>query len=281
MRINPYNIRNGLKSLYFYIFRLALGGSFFRGNDDFTQFIILSAPRSGTNFLRSALNRHSQIFVFGELFRFPNKIGWDFWAFNNLPLMNSKDMISLVNLSPDKFIKNHVFAPPPYPFTSIGFKIFYFHNRNQQGIKVWEYLKKDKNIKVIHLRRNNMLKTFLSHRRALQTEKWIDILGRKLSPQAIFLDPHDCRNYFQRMTKWEDENDNRFSHHHKLDICYENMISNREYELSRIQSFLNVDTKHIIPSTVKQTKREISDDIKNYEELERFFRGTEWSRFFF
>ncbi|MCB2141255.1 hypothetical protein KQH27_00945 [bacterium] len=189
-------------------------------------------------------------------------------------------MNRLVRSNPQILIDNLVFRPPPLAFSSVGFKIFYFHARKGSGEMVWKYLKSHKDIKVIHLKRKNMLRTFLSHRKALQNKIWVDISGNKIAPPPIYIDPEECNRFFERMTKWQSDSDNFFSEHPKIEIFYEKMVKSTEIELNRVQQFLDVDNRNIGPSTFKQAKRTISKDIINYEELKKCFKGTKWEEFF-
>jgi hypothetical protein len=106
------------------------------------------------------------------------------------------------------------------------------------------------------------------------------ISGKSKKPPAMIINPDECKNFFNRMENWQSEHDNVFSSHPNIEILYENMVANREKEFSRVQDFLQVKKIKIKPSTFKQSKASLSDDILNFDDLENEFKGTRWESFF-
>ena len=280
MKLNSHNIRKGMESIFLYASNVALDMGLLPGHEGFTRFFILSGPRSGSNFLWTALNVHPRMLVFGELFRFPDSIGWDLRAFKHYPYGQSRKMIQLMQSDPVTFLKTRIFKPYPRVIDCVGFKLFYFHARGTSSSKVWNFLRGDTTIKVIHLKRRNLLRTYLSHQRALRSKVWIDQSGKSTAPPPMHLDPVACEHYFRQMTGWQQDSDRLFANHPKIDIFYECLAERFSDEIDKIQDFLQVDKCFLKPSTFKQTKKPPSMDILNYRDLAKHFSGTQWELFF-
>ncbi|HLP47085.1 MAG TPA: hypothetical protein VK469_14125, partial [Candidatus Kapabacteria bacterium] len=130
---------------------------------EYVKYIILGHPRTGSNMLRGLLNENRHVVAFGELFRFNDSIGWDYPGHHH----KAKIELQLINDDPIEFLQKKVFINFPHPVKAVGFKIFYFHAHSENWKPVWTYLHEQKNIKIIHIKRENVLKTHLSHTRAL------------------------------------------------------------------------------------------------------------------
>jgi hypothetical protein len=76
-------------------------------------------------------------------------------------------------------------------------------------------------LKVIHIKRKNMLKTHLSLERALRRRGgWSDISGAGEDNMPISLDYEDCLKAFVDTREWEREYDAFFEDHDKIDVWY-------------------------------------------------------------
>ena len=155
-----------------YLRTLALEKGLARGQTDYTRFLILGRSRVGSNFLRGLLNSHSQITVFGELFQNKEEIGWAMPGYRQ-----SRRLMTLFHEEPVRFLEEKVFHPFPHGVTAVGFKLFYYHARDEAWRPVWDYLQAETGIKVIHLRRENILRTHLSKQQAEMTDVWVNTDG--------------------------------------------------------------------------------------------------------
>ena len=84
----------------------------------------------------------------------------------------------------------------------------------------------------------------------------------------------------QEIQQKENTYDTIFREHEILNISYENLSENYEYEMLRIQKFLGVKYLELNPLTKKQQNRPLSRVISNYSELKKQFGGTPWIKFF-
>jgi LPS sulfotransferase NodH len=257
--------------------KLAIDIGLVGGHSDYTRFIILSRGRSGSNFLRGLLNSHSQILTFGELFRVQNSIGWEYPGYNlNLQPQN---VLRLAQSDPIRFLEEKVFRKYPSHISAVGFKIFYYHARDSQQ-PLWSFLRDQKNLKIIHLKRNNTLRVLLSLKRAFQTNIWTNNEITEVERLKYSLDYEECLGEFIWSETVKKEFDTFFRDSDKIDIFYEDLASGYEIELKRILAFLHVSFENLKPTTYKQSSQPLSEEISNYFELKERFKDSPWHEFF-
>jgi LPS sulfotransferase NodH len=268
---------NKLKSLgYFLLENLALEMGLINGHLNYQKFIVLGWARTGSNFLRSLLNAHSQIIAFSEIFRDFNTIDWGIPGYK----IPSPKMLTLAQNDPIQFLQSEVFKEYPKHVAAVGFKIFYYHAQNEEWQPVWSYLQEHKDFRIIHLKRRNILKTYLSEMRAWKTGKWVNTNGQEQDNLSLPLDYEACLEKFETVRHKEEEFDRFFANHPKLEVFYEELSKNYAAEAKRLQQFLGVDYEPLAPATYKQRGQTLSQAIANYDDLKAKFAHTPWAEFF-
>jgi LPS sulfotransferase NodH len=254
------------------------------------RFILLGRPRTGSTFLQTLLDAHSQIRVFGELFAQYSLPGWGIE-----PALKSPQAIAMIKNEPIKFLEDYLFdelprrlaASPFKPRLSVvGFKLFYDQAQENPWQIVWRWARQQKNLKIIHVKRRNILKAHLSQRRAHANRSWISTPlnppapGEDRTTSPLYLDYEECLHAFKFTHEQELFCDSLFSEHPKIDVIYENLADEWEEEITRVQKFLGVPCEPLRPFTRKQAQLPIAAEIVNYLELKDRFRGTAWESFF-
>ncbi|SDH03690.1 hypothetical protein [Psychroflexus sediminis] len=117
------------------------------GSRKYSKFVIIARSRTGSNLLNSYLNNSPQIIARGELF---GRIG-------------DKDK---------KRIWTDIYRKYSSLVCWVGFKLFYEHPVDSDSKFVWNQIKKDKSILIIHLTRDNKVRAELSKLIAFKTKKW-------------------------------------------------------------------------------------------------------------
>jgi LPS sulfotransferase NodH len=264
------------KAAYFYPCRRMIKLGLLKGQPDYTKFIILGRPRTGSTLLRSLLNSHSKVLVLGELFRKGNDIGWDMPGYEQ-----NSQLLSLVTNAPARFLETEVFHNYPKGIAAVGFKMFYHDAKTDPQKEIWPYLSGRKDIKIIHITRKNILKTHLSLVRALETGQWY-ATGKKAIADSVpvHLDRQLCREAFIKTEKEEMEFDLFFDGHPKIRVTYEDLTKDRHREMDKIFNFLGVAYEDAAPSIVKQSGRPLDEMIANYHALKKEFSNTRWKYFF-
>ncbi|HKJ26238.1 MAG TPA: sulfotransferase [Anaerolineales bacterium] len=271
---------------------------------EFTRFIIIGQPRTGTTFLQTLLQSHPQITSYGELFHLGGRFRTDFEAF-----------VELVE-NPKRHIRSKIFRPPQKPVKAVGFKIPYdqlFDNvflyplnsqdytdeekvkRNAYSEYIQEHfdlvevrerfhdalddLIRDDSIKIIHTKRRNILETKVSFMLAKRSGVWHSNMGT-YSSESFRLDFEDCLAFFEETRRLEEQYDALFSAHDMLTLIYEEMMEDKDALQLSLQEFLGVDFQPLQSHLKKQNKKDISKLIANYAELKAQFAEGEWSEFF-
>ncbi|MFC2023151.1 sulfotransferase [Chloroflexota bacterium] len=248
------------------------------GHRDYERFVILGTGRTGSNFLQSLLNSHSEIIAFGELLQTFDVIRWDYDHYRrDAP----RRQLSACQDDPIGFLETHVFARFPEGISAVGFKLFYTHAQHTRQKSVWTHLRDRQDMKIIHLKRRNVLRAYLSHKVAIESGRWRDLSGEPGgSSISIQLDYEDCQQKFAETRKQEDEHDILFANHDKIDVYYEELSRDYTSEMRRVQEFLDVEYQVVVPATRKQARQPLSIAISNYDELKARFKGTPWEGFF-
>jgi hypothetical protein len=221
------------------------------------------------------LGSHGQIIVLGEIFKNYQSIEWGTEGY----AQNGK-ALKLMQSDPPRFLDEVVFKKFPLEIAAVGFKLFYYHAQ-MVGLKpIWPYLQSRRDIRIIHLKRHNILKTHLSRERAARTDKWADVKGSSEDGQMLTLDYDRLLEDFIQTRSWEEEYDRFFADHPKIEVVYETLTRENATEMRRIQEFLGVECRDLTPETFKQSRRPLSKSIANYFELKERFKGSPWEEFF-
>jgi LPS sulfotransferase NodH len=246
------------------------------GHTGYTRFIILGRSRSGSNFLRGLLNTHPNIVAFEEMFKNPEQIGWGLEGYPQ-----HGRALKLYQSDPIQFTEQYVFNRKPANIQAVGFKIFYYHAHQTPLAPIWDYLESREEIHVLHIKRQNILETHLSKKRAEKTGAWINLSGEQRQLPVIELDYEECLEDFEQTRRWETEYDRLFSTHPLLEIRYEDLARDYARIMPEIQQFLGVELQPVAPQTYRQSQQTLSAAIANYQELKARFTGSPWEPFFY
>lgn len=206
------------------------------------MFVIASSPRSGTHFLRTALNTHCDLFCHGELFH-RNYRSQAFFSPLDIEIIKQRQTV-LDHIGPND-----------------GFCLHYAH---LQAKDCRDIISKRKDIdRVIILYRVNQLDNYLSLLIAKKTQRWLN----HTSTIRVEFDIRDFRTHLQ-------EHEDRMLHDirfwpqraNTIMVPYERL----QDRLIDIQRFLGVSPMPVAPTTKKQENRSYSEIITNWSEVETY-----------
>ncbi|MHA7842311.1 MAG: hypothetical protein ACX93I_03260 [Winogradskyella sp.] len=228
------------------------------GNKDYQKFVVISTSRTGSTLVMALLNNHKNVICDGELFK-------------NL------------NGNSCKYVWDNFFNHKPKNTKQVGFKLFYSHPRDDDKT-VWDIIQNDKNIKIIHLMRKNILRIFLSQRIGIKTKRWTENVNRphniSLESKKVDIDFQECADAFNKITDYQNKTKEMFKNHDYLEVYYEDIVDNREFELDRIFRFLDVEKMEVTANNKKQNPESFDELINNYTELKNKFANTKWEYLF-
>jgi len=245
------------------------------GHSDYSPFLVLGRSRVGSNLLRGLLNAHPQIETFGEVFRDISCMDWD-----HVGYFQTRAMQSCIRQDPVRFIAEKVYGRYPRRTRAVGFKLFYYHARDGAAASVWPYLRERGDLKVIHLKRRNLLRTHVSRKRAGVTDRWVNTTGQPDGSMALHLDFEECLRDFLQTRAWEQECDEYFAAHPRREVTYERLAGDYATEIGLLYEFLGLPSHPARPATFKQAGQPVSAMVANYGALKEKFKGTAWEEFF-
>jgi LPS sulfotransferase NodH len=234
-----------------------LNNSIYRvfGKTNYKKFIIITRSRTGSNLLISLLDSHPNVEANEELF-------------------------NRIHGRSCKSIWNEVFCKKPKRIKQVGFKIFYYHPLDSSDRSVWDYIKNDKSIYIIHLKRHNLLRTLISKKIAEKTNNWSQTSSHNRSntpPKLIMFDKDEFFEDFETTKKWETETDIEFSNHKILSVVYEDLISDIKGSMNNMQNYLDLETFELTTKLKRQNPEKLKDLVQNYDIMIREISKSKWS----
>ncbi|MGA9532747.1 MAG: sulfotransferase [Anaerolineales bacterium] len=245
------------------------------GRLDYVKFIILGRSRTGSNYLRGLLSSIEGVLVLGEILKNPVSVEWGTDEFPR-----SEGVDRGYRADPVRFLEQDVFRTLPDSIHALGFKLFYYHAQNPPFKRTWDYLRDRQEVRVIHIKRRNVLATHLSRARAVQSDQWVATSKPDSGLGPIKLEYSALLEDFQQTRDWELHYDLYFADHPMLEVHYEDLARERDVQMRRIQAFLGLPLVPTQPQTYKQSRKSLRDSISNFQELSDRFRGSDWESFF-
>lgn len=257
--------------------RMVIRGRALIGHRTYRRFVILGIARTGSTLLVNLLNAHPQVIAFGELFRQADKVGWDVAPFANY--RNSR-ITALYRTDPVAFLEKAVFRRWPRSCAAVGFKLFYYHAHEAPQSAVWDYLRGDRDLLILHIKRRNRLAQYLSLLHAHKSNAWSQTAASAEQPEPLYLDPEACRVHFASVRQYEEDCAAAFKCHAVRDVYFEDLTSNCEPEFGAIQEALGLKHEAVKSTLRRQRRQPLSEAIANFDELKAEFRGSCWEDVF-
>ena len=235
-----------------------------------TRFMIVAQARSGSTFLREALNDQPDITCHGEVFsrvwidRLVTRPGM-------LPPTSSQTraMLPRRDADPLAFMAEQIMA---FPTRATGFKIVYDDFIDDRFHEPLTRFGRDKGVKVIHLRRLNPLAALVSRTRMFRfglshSDKPRRTDGGREAPRKITIPPAEVERYARRQNMLAAGVDERFPD--ALQLRYETLHE----DFPAIFTHLGLPADREFGAGLrKMTPTSLSDVIENYHELAQYDR---------
>lgn len=242
-----------------------------------TKFILLASQRTGSTLLKTLLDSHPDILVFGELFVSFDRIDWA----NRKEPRDPAPLLDEFQSRPYEAVCNHIYAPYARDGRAAGFKLLYHQARGGAQAALWERLREDREIHVLHLTRRNKLKQLVSREMARETNAWIRFKDDQPPPTVTLrLEPKQCEAEFHHLERCRLREKVAFKEHPYFELCYEDLVRNRGEVLDRVLAFLEVPPHSLKSHLCRQSSRPLREVLENYGELAAHFSGTPWAHCF-
>jgi LPS sulfotransferase NodH len=261
---------------------------------DYTRFIILSGPRTGSNLLAQALDSNPAILCFRELFNVMHDfVQFDVEGYDNF----AKDEIEGRRVDPVSFLDSRVFCPQPVETHAVGFKFQYGQFWGFPGIL--ERLSDDSGIRVVHLQRRNPLRALVSLKLAQRTGSFVletkrqpphkrlafaarhplratRRLQKKKLPAtrpAIEVSPEELATFIVKTNQTAQHHERLFRGHPMLRVYYEELAQSVAV-VDQVSRFLGVRPAPPVITLRRQNPEPLAELIQNYDELRDAFKST-------
>jgi SAM-dependent methyltransferase/LPS sulfotransferase NodH len=245
-------------------------------------YMITCPARSGSGMLVNLLRSHPDICSHGEVFS-PNKITGIAGTYSHKSheqpgfleqLSEERDRDQL------KFLYKIVLDLQGKK--AVGFKL----KHNELVLPEFSLLRNeilnDRDFRIIHLRRENLLSRYLSHYIASRVTgiRWASTGQTVPELQPVTLDAHECQKNFEKILRWEREFAELFAQHRSFSISYEEMIASGSEKIQSLLDFIGVSRRELTTKTLKLGRNDLRQAIANFEELRDYFARSPYFSFF-
>lgn len=237
------------------------------------RFIVLAHQRSGSTLLADALQQHPRVRMHDEILTTTEDEATrrDRHAVAGRWLADGDDAAAFLR---DVFM-------PQGDESAAGFKLMENHARRH--LSAWDHLGGDRELRVIHLWREDLLACALSHFTAARTRIWnvIDGAGLPPEPEPFAVSVEECRVEFTKLEQARARARAWFSSHAFLELEYRRHLEGDfGVTMARVFEFLDVSAVTVRQRLIKMARRSPREQLANYAELARAFAGSPYARFF-
>jgi LPS sulfotransferase NodH len=245
-------------------------------------YIITGPARTGSTMLVQLLRSHPEICSHSELFS-PNKIT----GMTGVYLQKSREEPGFIerlsnerDRDPIKFL--YKIALDSQGRKVVGFKLKHDELVLPEYKTLRDEIAGDLDFRIIHLRRENLLRRFLSWHIANHITHITLAVGPQAIPEVprVRLDPNKCQRDFETTEKREKEFRELFAKHQSFSISYEELVSGNSDKVSALLSFLEVSPRELTTTTKKLGNDDLRKAIANFDELRAHFAGSRFANFF-
>ncbi len=240
-----------------------------------TKAIILTTQRTGSTFLVECLDSHPEVYCLGEMLAGGHVWVPDFVYKSRYATKAYRYLSSGAAFS--TWMMNRYFARADRPV--MVFKAMYNHIRPPWTIR---YLREHPEIRILHLRRHNLLKQFVSHQLiAVKRDKvWQPHATAPVTPASITISSEAALQYMRRLRAEYDAHEQLFNGHARLPLCYETMVGGQSLrpEVAReVCEFLGIGQQPMRSTLIKMNPVDLRSMVKNYDELAADIGRTEFA----
>jgi LPS sulfotransferase NodH len=140
----------------------------------------------------------------------------------------------------------------------------------------------DRDFRIIHLRRENLLRRYLSHYIVNYVTRVTLAVHGQVIPELprVELNPHECQKDFETVRGRELEFAELFAQHRSFSISYEEMVAGDAKKIRALLDFMGVSPRELTTTTRRLGCDDLRQVIANFEELRTYFAGSPYSKFF-
>ncbi len=154
------------------------------------------------------------------------------------------------------------------------------YNTLERHSALQSWIHEEKDLKFIHLTRDNLLKCFISGERMRQS-KVAHTKDKDFKYSAVKININKMQVYFNSTYDHQNHYRNLFSASHPfLELSYENLFTDKEASIAKILNFLSLPKEDMpLPSIKKISSRKLKDEVANPQQLINALSGTRHEKY--
>ena len=242
-------------------------------------FVVLGAERTGSNLLIEMLATHPRVHASGELC---NTRAMEADKLDVLlpEGLDEAEMLELRRTDPGAAFDRLVQAAFARGFTTIGFKLLYYHGLAVD--RMVEHLLAMPSLRVVHLVREDAVERWISQARAERSDRWWSATERPSHqpPRSIELPPRETLVRLEANRQWEELFRALFADHPVLELSYEQLASDLDTQVLRVQEFLGLEPRPLVAESKKTGIEDPRQLVSNWGQLVEAFTDTRWRGMF-
>lgn len=240
-------------------------------------FVVIAAERTGSNLLSELLSSHPRIDMNGELFNIA------FMDDGYVPsiepsLQRDAQLIDLRARNVPAFLER-IWTSSRERTGRVGFKLLYSHGSANPG--VLQYLRDNPWLDVIHLRRRNRLRRYVSQKRAEATAVWWQDKKTAASERApmrpLEISVPAAVEDFEHVRLEEEKWEALLGDHVTLDLYYEDVIADFPGTAAQLCRFFELEQVELTSPSQPTGEQSLARAVANFEELRTSLAETPWS----
>jgi LPS sulfotransferase NodH len=215
------------------------------------KFLISCAARTGSTMLVQLLRSHPQVVCHGEVFRSDSISALD-GRYHGLPAEELGGRLLPYRVQqPAAFLYDVIFDRQTG--LAAGFKF----KTDEQFLRPWadiaQLVARDRDIKIIRLRRRDLLAQYVSHEVVLRQGVATTLKVGEAPPQVrpFRVDPKTIVAYLDDVARRDRLADEAYSNHRQLQVAYEDLLDDANPARADLLSFLGVTAHPLSTRTVK------------------------------
>jgi LPS sulfotransferase NodH len=245
-------------------------------------YMITCPARSGSTMLVQLLRSHPEICSHSEVFT-PDRIT----GITGTYCQKSREQAGFIerlsrerDRNPIKFLYKIVLDLQGKKV--VGFKLKHDELVRPEYKVLRDEIVNDRDFRIIHLRRENLLRRYLSQYIVNRvTGVTLAVRGQTIPKlQPVVLDPRKCQRDFETVLARQKEFAELFVEHPGFSISYEEMITPGSEKLQALLDFIGVPRRELTTTTQKLGNDDLRSAIINFDELRSYFEGSPFSKFF-
>lgn len=236
----------------------------------YQPFIIITRGRSGSTLLVERLRSHSQIVCMGEVLG----TGEREVTRSAKAILETPTRAGLASVP---FLERYLWRPRPDDTNAVGMKLLYPHvleRLNDEAL-----LTRLKSAKILHLRRRNYLKSYISSIRVQETGVYAHHGEGDLEMFRCYVDPVLCEKFFGLLARTEKHTAAFFAQSDVMELVYEDMVQDLPSFDAPLCDFLGVSNQRLSHGAKKMSSGVLANQIENWDEVCEYFKNGKWASF--